>query len=175
MSRFPMSPPSHWTTPRHKAALKRAKLGAPYQSAIAHSIITPDTTVLDYGCGRGDNVRFMVEQGINAVGYDPYYFPDTEKTESDVVALCYVLGVIESPAERDRTLSEAWSLAKKSLLVATQVQKSRGDVVHGDGYITRWATFARYWTSPQFREYVETITKAKATRLGKGIIFLSKE
>jgi len=169
-----MSPPSHWTTPRHKAALKRTKLGAPYSVAIAKSIITPDTTVLDYGCGRGDNVRFMQEAGINAVGYDPYYFPDTEKTPCDVVALCYVLGVVESPEERDRTLEEAWSLAKKSLLVATQVQHSRGDVAHGDGYLTRWRTFEKYWTSPQFREYVEKVTGVKAIRLGKGIISLAK-
>lgn len=169
-----MSPPSHWTTPRHKAALKRTKLGAPYSAAIVNSIIRPDTTVLDYGCGRGDNVRFMKEQGINAVGYDPYYFPDVEKTSCDVVALCYVLGVIEDKAERDRTLCEAWSLAKKSLLVATQVQHSRGDVAHGDGWLTNWGTYCFYWNSPGWKQYVETITGGAAKRIGKGILIVQK-
>ena len=91
-----------------------------------------------------------------------------------IMPLCYVLGVIESPLERDEVLKRAWSLATSCLIVACQVQHSRGSKAWGDGYLTNWRTFIRYWTEPQLRQYVEKITGAKARRIGKGVLVISK-
>lgn len=38
----------------------------------------PDS-VLDYGCGKGGLVRFLINKGVRAVGYDPYVFEYRER------------------------------------------------------------------------------------------------
>ena len=37
---------------------------------------TGNASLFDYGCGRGDDVRGLVENGLDAAGWDPYYAPD---------------------------------------------------------------------------------------------------
>lgn len=165
---------SHWKFPRHKAAFRRSRLSSPMSLAIEKGIIMPDTSVFDYGTGKGDCVNLLNQMGISASGYDPYWHPNNKIESADVVTLCYVLGVIESPLERDEVLKRAWSLATSCLIVACQVQHSRGSKAWGDGYLTNWRTFIRYWTEPQLRQYVEKITGAKARRIGKGVLVISK-
>lgn len=167
--------PNHWTTPRHKAAFVRKKLSSPVAIAIDKGIITHDDTILDYGTGKGQVVELLQQQGYNAVGYDPYYFPNTPLESADVVMLCYVAGVIENSLERSQTIEKAWHLTNKTLLIAAQVQHSRGKIQHGDGWLTKWSTFAKYWTEPEWRKYVEGITGIRAKRIGKGILVLSKQ
>lgn len=166
--------PSHWQTPRQKAAFVRKKLSSPVAIAIAKGIITQSDTILDIGTGKGQVVTLLNEQGYSATGYDPYYFPNAPLVKSDVVMLCYVVGVIENSFERWQTVEKAWKLTGKTLLIAAQVQHSRGKIEHGDGWLTKWGTFIRYWTEPEWRAYVEKITGAKARRIGKGILVLDK-
>lgn len=164
----------HWQTPRHKAAFVRKKLSSPVRIAIEKGIITSSSSILDYGTGKGQVVELLQQQGYNAVGYDPYYFPNTSLESADVVMLCYVAGVIENPLERLQTIARAWQLTNKTLLIASQVQHSRGKIQQGDGWLTKWGTFCRYWTEPEWRQYVEEITGAKAKRIGKGILAVNK-
>lgn len=162
-------------TPRHRAAIKRNKLSSPCAIAINKRIITPDQQILDYHCGRGDNMRLLNAAGYTCDGYDPNYKPVSFLQPSyDVVMLLFVLGTIVSPRERREILEKAWFYTSKYLLISTQVQHSRGHIPCGDGYLTSWATFQKYWTEPEFKKYIEGITKSKAKRLGKGIIILKK-
>lgn len=165
---------SHWKFPRHKAAFRRSRLSSPLAIAIEKGIITPNTTVFDYGTGKGDCVNLLNQMGISTSGYDPYWHPNNKIEKADVVTLCYVLGVIENRLERDEVLNRAWSLCNKSLVVACQVQHSRGSEAWGDGYLTKWSTFCKYWTEPALRQYVEKITGAKAKRIGKGVLLIQK-
>ena len=48
---------------RHRTAIARNRLSAPMQSLVRHDFVGPGTTVLDYGCGQGDDVRALVEVG----------------------------------------------------------------------------------------------------------------
>ena len=34
---------------------------------------TFDTNMLDYGCGRGDDIRDLLQEGVKCWGYDPYH------------------------------------------------------------------------------------------------------
>lgn len=169
-----MKPPSHWQTPRHKAAFVRTKLSSPVRIAIEKGIINKEDSILDLGTGKGQVVTLLNKQGYSAVGYDPYYFPDTLLEPADVVMLCYVVGIIENSFERHQVIEKAWKLTKRNLLIASQVQHSRGHVQYGDGWLTRWQTFCKYWTEPEWRAYVEKITGAKARRIGKGILICNK-
>jgi DNA phosphorothioation-associated putative methyltransferase len=76
--------------------------------------------ILDYGCGRGGDVRALGHLGFDASGWDPVHRPDGELRPSDIVLLTYVLNVIEKPDERRATLARAWEHPKVTLVVSAR-------------------------------------------------------
>jgi SAM-dependent methyltransferase len=50
--------------------------------------------VLDYGCGYGQDVRFLQTNGFDAYGYDPYHSPDLPSGKFDIVVCFYVQNVL---------------------------------------------------------------------------------
>jgi hypothetical protein len=60
---------------RHLTALSRYGFSAPVQSLARFGFLDGSKTVFDYGCGRGDDLRGLRENGIEAAGWDPYYAP----------------------------------------------------------------------------------------------------
>ena len=64
------------TIARHKTAIVRERLSAPMQALYRFGLIADATSVLDYGCGQGDDVRTLAAAGIDAVGWDPHHRPD---------------------------------------------------------------------------------------------------
>src|SRR5262245_41316533 len=85
---------------RAKTALSRRAYSTPVKHARGDGLINGATTVLDYGCGRGDDVARLRGEGITCTGWDPVHNPAQPPAEADVVNLGYVLNVIEDPAER---------------------------------------------------------------------------
>lgn len=73
--------------------------------------------VLDYGCGRGADIKFYAD----AVGYDPYYRPDLKalKKKYDTVVCTYVANVLNYMERRDlyRVLHK---LAKGDILITVR-------------------------------------------------------
>ena len=96
---------------RHRTAISRNKLSKPVRLALEADVIRTGDTIMDYGCGRGDDLGFLTALGFDAVGWDPAHAPDGPKRASTFVNLGYVLNVIEKPAERVQTLKSAWALA----------------------------------------------------------------
>jgi len=103
---------------RHRTAISRKRLSRPVARAVADGIITKGRSVLDFGCGRGDDVRLLREQGVRARGWDPHYAPDGDDSPADVVICSYVANVIEDPRERDRVLRRAWKKARREGLMS---------------------------------------------------------
>src|SRR5215831_7651542 len=101
------------TVSRHLTAIRRAELSKPIRTALQDGLIRQDTTVLDYGCGHGDDIRRLAAAGIRSGGWDPAHRPDERKAPADIVNLGYVVNVIEDPLERVGALREAWTLAEK--------------------------------------------------------------
>ena len=100
---------------RHRTAISRGSLSLPAKLLFTSGVANEDDTYLDYGCGRGDDIKFLNELGIPAKGWDPYFNPDEDLlTKSDVFNLGFVLNVIETPEERIEVLKKAFSLANKS-------------------------------------------------------------
>jgi len=130
---------------RHKTAMGRAHLSRPIQLALASNIIHPETTILDYGCGRGDDLRTLLGLGYDCVGWDPVHRSDGERRPSEVVNLGYVVNVIEDSSERAETLESAWALAERVMLVAARVDFQAGQDFEdcADGVLTGRGTFQR--------------------------------
>ncbi|WP_279357268.1 DNA phosphorothioation-associated putative methyltransferase [Methylobacterium indicum] len=163
---------------RHRTAIGRTRLSAPMQALVRHDFIQEGVTVLDYGCGQGDDVRALREGGIAATGWDPHFLPDADLAPADVVNLGFVLNVIESRAERVETLRRAWSYCRRVLAVAVMVAGHRptaGLQPYGDGYLTSRGTFQRYFTPIELREIIGEATGVEAVAVANGVAFAFRE
>ncbi|MFC1660910.1 DNA phosphorothioation-associated putative methyltransferase [Gemmatimonadota bacterium] len=133
---------------RHKAAISRSSLSTPFQFLLRHGLLRADDRILDYGCGKGDDVRYLSAQGFDVRGWDPHYFPDTVREASDIVNLGFVLNVIEEEDERVKVLAEAWGYATGLLIVAVRTQADRPNDPGSptkDGFFTRLGTFQKFF------------------------------
>ena len=162
---------------RHRAAMTRVELSRPTRLAIESGIITPETTIFDYGCGIGGDVQRLKSAGYTCEGWDPYYFPDVELRSADIVNLSYIINVIEDPDERDKSLRQAWELTGKVLMVAAQilVNELRGVFAYGDGILTKRNTFQKYYQQAELKEYIDRILTVDAIPLGLGIFLVFRD
>lgn len=159
---------------RHRAAMTRVELSRPVRLAIESGIITTDTTIFDYGCGVGGDVKRLKSSGYNCEGWDPYYFPDSEIRSADVVNLSYIINVIEDPVERDRALSHAWELTQGVLIVAAQilVNDLSGMLAYSDGILTKRNTFQKYYQQIELKEYIDRVLSVDSIPIGLGIFLV---
>lgn len=143
---------------RHRTALHRAELSRPVRLAVENGLISEATSVFDYGCGRGGDVRRLQSRGISCAGWDPGHHPDAARVPSDVVNLGYVVNVIEDPDERVRALRQAWDLTTAVLIVSAQLtMDARATELrpYRDGCLTRLNTFQKYYQQQELREWIE--------------------
>ncbi|MEU4332885.1 DNA phosphorothioation-associated putative methyltransferase [Nonomuraea dietziae] len=166
-----------WETERRLTAIGRTGLSVPARHAVADQQITSDSSVLDYGCGRGDDVRALQGIARRAVGWDPHYHPEGSLDPSDVVLLTYVLNIIEDPEERRRTLVNAWELAEETLVVSTRLTWEKSKVKgtgFGDGVLTSRRTFQHLFSAGELRSYVEDATGVRCVSAAPGIVYAFK-
>ena len=56
--------------------MRRVLPSRPVALAIEDGVITDETTVFDYGCGRGTDLLHLHQLGIQAHGWDPAFRSD---------------------------------------------------------------------------------------------------
>jgi DNA phosphorothioation-associated putative methyltransferase len=161
--------------PRHKTAISRPKLSLPARRILEAQLIGPEDTYLDYGCGRGDDVRHLKNLGISASGWDPYWQPKPLPTPADFVACLYVINVIEDLQEREEALRKAWDLTGKALVVAARVDKPSGKgTPFGDGVVTSIGTFQHFYTRKSLQRYIEQVLRKEPQALAPGVFLLER-
>jgi DNA phosphorothioation-associated putative methyltransferase len=155
--------------------MARHDLSQPMALLVRHGLVKPGVKVFDYGCGQGDDLRILAVGGIDAVGWDPHFRPDTPRTPAPVVNLGFVLNVIEAPAERLEALASAWALTERVLSVATMIagQVPVGGLgSHGDGYLTSRGTFQKYFQQAELSALIAQTLSANAVPVAPGIFFV---
>lgn len=163
---------------RHRTAMARTGLSRPVGLALEHAVITTGTSVFDYGCGRGGDVSRLLDAGVSAAGWDPAHAPANRRHEADVVNLGYVLNVIEEPAERTGALSEAWRLARHTLVVAVRPEWELASVEgrrFRDGIMTNKGTFQKFFRHEEFLHLVRSVTGAEPVVVAPGIVFVFRD
>jgi DNA phosphorothioation-associated putative methyltransferase len=167
-----------WNSDRRLTAIGRAALSVPARQALADRQLVPERTVLDYGCGRGDDVRSLERLDCRITGWDPYYRSEAKLEPADVVLLTYVLNIIEDPAERRHSLRQAWELANTVLVASARLtwekSKVRGQEF-GDGLITSRQTFQHLFGASELRDYVEEVTGTRCVSAAPGIVYAFKD
>lgn len=163
---------------RGRTALGRIALSRPIARALEDGLVTAATTVFDYGCGRGDDLRRLRHLGFTCSGYDLNHRPDAPRTPAHVVNLGFVVNVIESPDERDRTLRAAWSLATHVLVVAARLASETRDLTgaaHADGLVTVTGTFQKLYTQQELRTWIERTLQRTTVAAAPGIFYVFRE
>ncbi|MCP3669073.1 MAG: DNA phosphorothioation-associated putative methyltransferase, partial [Gammaproteobacteria bacterium] len=163
---------------RHKTAISRGALSVPLFLIAKRGYLSGDYTVLDYGCGKGDDLNELEEHGIDCIGWDPSHRPDTEIEERDIVNLGFVINVIEDRKERIETLKRAFSYAKKIMVVSAMLGNE--DIYerfkpYGDGVITTKNTFQKYFRQSELQQFIESNLEDNAIALGPGVFAVFKD
>lgn len=166
------------TVHRHKTAISRSQLSGPMQALARGGFLDGDRSVLDYGCGRGDDVNVLQAACIEAHGWDPHYAPDAPLQAADVVNLGFVINVIEEPAERERALAAAFDLTRQVLAVGVMTV-GRNDVCgmtpYRDGYLTARRTFQKYYTQREAQDLITRVTGEEAIPVAPGIFMAFRD
>ncbi|WP_238985404.1 DNA phosphorothioation-associated putative methyltransferase [Nitrosococcus halophilus] len=166
-----------WSVARQLTALTRYGLSAPIQSLARYGFLDGCNTIFDYGCGRGDDVRGLVENGLQAAGWDPYYAPDNPITQADIVNLGFVINVIEDFDERVDALVTAFSLARQLLVVSVMLvnqNKIQGQRFK-DGMLTKRGTFQKYYTQAEIRDFLEDLLHEEPIPVAPGVFFVFRD
>jgi DNA phosphorothioation-associated putative methyltransferase len=161
---------------RHKTAIGRTTLSQPIRFALTDGILTEDKRLLDYGCGRGDDLRILQAMGYEGSGWDPVHRPDGPAEPAPVVNLGYVVNVIENPDERRETLRRAWSLAEQVLVVsarlAAEANALNDAAAFADGRLTSRGTFQKLFEQHELKNWIDQTLGASALPAGPGVFYV---
>jgi len=163
----------------HKTAMTRNKPSLPLKLAIQKGFIQKDTTILDYGSGKGFDVKYLESLGIPVASYDKYFQPTLPEGTFHTVFLSYVLNVIVDRQERETTLCQAFSKATDRLIVSVRTYRDLANVKTAtpylDGYITSANTFQHFFMDYEIERILFSLPGThKRTRLANGVYAVEK-
>ncbi len=162
---------------RHLTALVRYGFSAPIQMLVRFGFLDGSRSVFDYGCGRGDDLRGLQENGIRAIGWDPHFAPENQKKLSNIVNLGFVINVIEDINERIEALQGAYSLAQELLVVSVMLTNQyavKGKPLY-DGILTTRGTFQKFYTPSELKIFIEQNLYEESIPVAPGIFFVFKD
>jgi DNA phosphorothioation-associated putative methyltransferase len=166
-----------WQAARHLTALTRYGFSAPIQSLARHGFLDGRYRLFDYGCGRGDDVRGLLENGLDAAGWDPYHAPNRPIQAADIVNLGFVINVIEDFDERLEALTRAWSLAERLLVVSVMLanQNDPRGTRFRDGVMTQRGTFQKYFTQTEIKTFLDQVLDEEAIPVAPGVLYVFRD
>lgn len=159
---------------RQRTAIARSDLSRGARTPHEDQLLQ-GRAVLDYGCGRGDDVVGLRLAGVSAYGWDPHYFPTPAPSEHDVVLLTYVLNAIEDPTQRKDALRRAWSLTAELLVVTGRLTWERNKVpgeAYSDGVVTSRSTFQHLFAPSELVRLVGEVLGQQALLARPGVVYV---
>lgn len=162
---------------RHLTALFRTGFSAPIQCLLRAGLLNSDRSLFDYGCGRGSDVRGLVEAGLTASGWDPHFAPDLPMVAADIVNLGFVINVVENYDERVEALQRAFNLAGRLLVVSVMLQTHGSDrwAAFRDGVLTSRSTFQKYYSPTELHAFISQHLHEDAIYVAPGVAFVFKD
>lgn len=162
---------------RHLTALTRYGFSAPVQTLSRFGFLDGNRTVFDYGCGRGDDLRGLLDNNVPASGWDPHYAPENPRHKAQLVNLGFVINVIESFEERVDALRGAYALTEELLVVSAMLanQEAVKGIPYADGVLTSRNTFQKYYTQGELRQFIAETLLEEPIPVGPGIFYVFKD
>jgi hypothetical protein len=130
-------------------------------------------TILDWGAGKGRDTKWLQNNGITTIQFDPYYNPlprieDLDFRKINTILLIYVLNVIEVIEERIELIKEIKRRAYNGTFVIISVRTEKEITSFakkskwknfGDGFITGKKTFQKGFNSIEFNNLCSSLGK----------------
>lgn len=162
---------------RYRTALSRSNFSAPIQLLERLGYLSRNKTIFDYGCGKGDDLKGLVQNGISACGWDPHFAPDQKRLPASIVNLGFVINVIEDADERRDALEGAYDLANELLVVSVMLKHLEHDRGRpfNDGILTGRGTFQRYYSQEEILAYIKATLGEEPIPVAPGIAFIFKD
>jgi len=163
---------------RHKTAIVRHELSAPVKTLAKNGFLSGEYSIFDYGCGRGDDLRELEAHGLDALGWDPNFRPDSEVVNSDVVNIGFVINVIEDQDERIDAVLRAWEATDKLLVISAMLANETylaQFTPYKDGVITSRNTFQKYFSQAELKSYIERTLDDEPIAISPGIFYVFKD
>ena len=164
---------------RHRTAIARTDYSRPIRVALGDGLIRPDATLLDFGCGLGDDVRHLRLRGIAVSGWDPVHRPEGDREPAQIVNLGYVVNVIEDRDERTTCLVRAWGYAERVLIVSARLASQTRDFTavgrYADGYVTSVPTFQKLYQQNELKTWIEAQLGEPAIAAGPGVFYVFRD
>lgn len=163
---------------RDRTAIRRHDLSRPIRTALRDGVLVANAEVFDYGCGHGDDIRYLTEAGFNAFGWDPAHRPDGIQRIAEVVNLGYVVNVVEDPQERGDALRKGWQFAGRLLIVAARLKSDlvlKDFELLEDGYVTRLQTFQKFFDQHELRDWIESTIGESPVAAAPGIFYVFRD
>lgn len=158
---------------RARTAIGRAEPSRPLKRILADGLLQPGMRLFDYGCGRGDDLRYLAMLGYDAGGWDPVHRPDHDCQKAAVVNIGYVVNVIENTAERQEALCRAWALTEQVLVVSARLTleaKALGETTDcEDGCLTSRGTFQKFFEQQELRQWIDRTLEVSAVPAAPGV------
>lgn len=165
---------------RHRTALKRKKLSSCMGALVDTSLISLESEIFDYGCGRGDDVSILLKSKFsNVSGWDPHFVPNNPiPTASEYVTLSFVLNVIEHPHERHEVLKKAYGIASKALVFSVMFEHQaylKFSKPMNDGFVSSRNTFQKYYDHDEILALINEQLSENAIKLASGVYIVFKD
>jgi len=132
-------------------------INAPLKLLLKRGFIKPGMSVLDYGAGKGNEIKYLRSIGVDAVPYDINYFPEKPIGKFDIVMCNYVLNVVTKQI-RDSIVEDIKNYAKSDVFIAVRnaSEKLNGQP-YEDGMLMQKGkslTFQKLFTAQELQEYL---------------------
>ena len=164
---------------RARTAIGRPDLSRPFKCAMGDGLIEPGARILDYGCGRGDDLRRLSALGYDTSGWDPVHRADGVRDRSPVVNLGYVVNVIEDAGERREALLQAWALTDRVLLVSARLSLDGRGLQncrqYRDGCVTSRGTFQKFFEQQELRNWIDSILGVRSVAAAPGVFYVFRD
>lgn len=164
---------------RARTAIGRPDLSRPFKCAIGDGLIETGSRILDYGCGRGDDLRHLALLGYDAGGWDPVHCADGVRDRSPVVNLGYVVNVIEDAGERREALQQAWALTQRLMLVSARLSLDGRGLQscrqYRDGCVTSRGTFQKFFEQQELRNWIDSTLGVRSVAAAPGIFYVFRD
>jgi SAM-dependent methyltransferase len=134
-----------------KTALHRKSLSVPMRLLKEKNLLKG--TILDFGCGNGDDIKILQKEGFNIFGYDKYnpVYKEDKLLENHYNALCcnYVFNVIPNLQEHFDLIGLLKQLSDNVYIaVRSDIKAKQDDWIWSDreqGYWTSKGSFQRFY------------------------------
>lgn len=130
-------------------------------------------SILDYGCGYGEDVKYYRTLGVRAEGYDPhppFGWIQRPTGTFDLVTVIFVLNVLPDPWERLKVLYEA---AKHVPLHGLMIVASRSpDEIRHEAETKNWKSFNDgYWSHEGKKTFQHGLSREELFSIAKRVGF----